>query len=82
MRMGYLLNLVSLGFIPVHTWVPCEASGGILSFVFVVMLVVLVLCLFTSRSDPQQIQAICLRSSSLTPAHLVHALRFRFRQVA
>jgi|JI6StandDraft_1071083.scaffolds.fasta_scaffold06993_1 hypothetical protein len=50
-RIGYLLDLVSLGFVPVHTSVSCEQSGGIAGLAFFNMLLVLALCLFTPRSD-------------------------------
>jgi len=50
-RMGYLLDLVSLGFVPVHLSASCEQSGGITGFAFFEMLAVLALCLFTPRSD-------------------------------
>lgn len=50
-RMGYLLDVVSAGFIPVHMYVSCEQSSGILGFAFLEMLGVLILCLFTRRSE-------------------------------
>ena len=50
-RMGYLLDLVSLGFVPVHLNSSCEQSEGIAGFAFIDLLAVLVLCLFTPRSD-------------------------------
>ena len=54
-RMGYLLGLVSLGFVPVHFGnSSCEQSCGLTGFVFLTMLFVLTLCLFTPRSDKQR----------------------------
>jgi hypothetical protein len=53
-RMGYLLDLVSMGFVPVHMHVSCEQSGGIAAFAFFDMLTVLAFCLFTPRSTPRR----------------------------
>jgi hypothetical protein len=50
-RTGYMLDLVSLGLVPVHSSVSCEQSGAIAGIAFFDMLVVLVLCLLTPRSD-------------------------------
>lgn len=59
-RMGYLLNLVSLGFVPVHAHVSCEQSGTIAGFALLLMLATLVLCLFTPRSDPHRYRRFSL----------------------
>jgi hypothetical protein len=54
-RIGYLLGLVCFGFLPVHfANSSCEQSEGLAAFVFGITLVVLVLCLFTPRSEPQR----------------------------
>lgn len=59
-RMGYLLVLVSLGFVPVHEYVSCEQSGGIAAFAFFDMLAVLVLCLVTPRSESRRFAPFAL----------------------
>jgi hypothetical protein len=59
-RMGYLLDLVSLGFVPVHMLVSCQLSSGIAGFAFFEMLTVLVLCLFTPRCDSRRFMPFVL----------------------
>jgi len=53
-RMGYLLDLVNLGFVPVHFFVSCQQSGGIAYFALLNTFAVLILCLFTPKIDPQR----------------------------
>jgi len=59
-RMAYLLDLMSVGFLPVHTFVSCEQSGGIAGFAFIDLLAVLVLCLFAPRSDSHRFSPFVL----------------------
>ena len=59
-RMGYLLDLVSLGFVPVHFMASCEQSGGIACFAFFNILAIFVLCLLTTRTDKQRFMPFVL----------------------
>lgn len=59
-RMGYLLDLVSLSFVPVHFIVSCKQSGGIACFAFFNILAVLILCLLTIRTDKQRFMPFVL----------------------
>ena len=53
-RMGYLLDLVSLSFVPVHFIVSCKQSGGIACFASFSLLVVFILCVLTTPTDKQR----------------------------
>jgi len=70
-RMGYLLDLVNLGFVPVHFGASCEQSEGIAISALVNVLAVFVLCWFTPRSDRHRFLPLALGLAIFLPHMLL-----------
>ena len=53
-RLAYLLDFVMLLLAPVYFFVPSAAGSIIGGFAFVLLFVLMILCLFIPRNDPQR----------------------------
>jgi hypothetical protein len=68
-RMAYVLSVLSIVLVPVHSYLPCEASVGLGGFALMLALVTGILCWLIPREAPRRLVPYALALAAFL-AHL------------